>query len=148
MPIAAILLILAPICPYWVPLIIPYAADSIITGTGVIFSTPFLGILMKYVNDTLWWLVILVIVKKNLPREDTSKVLAVFMTIVYLFLSVGPFIGSLLFTFFEPANLFLLVLSLNLAILGALLCGDFFDDDIMNNKEKSGKQIPSQRNTE
>jgi MFS family permease len=148
MPISAVLLILAPLIPYWVPPYIPNAADAFIMGTGVIFSTPFLGILMKYVNDALWWLVILVIVKKQLPRSDTSKVLAVFMTTVYLFMSIGPFIGSLLFTFFEPANLFVLVLFLNLVILCVLLRSDFFEDDIMNNKEKTGKQNISQRKKE
>jgi MFS family permease len=142
MPISALLLILAPIFPYWVPSFIPDSADMFIMGIGVIFSTPFLGILMKYVNDTLWWLVIQVIVKKQLPHEDTSKVLAVFMTIVYLFMASGPFIGSLLFTFFDPSHLFMLVLILNALILFTLLISNSFDDNVMNNKEKTGTQIP------
>jgi MFS family permease len=148
MPISAILLLLAPICPYWVPTFIPHALDAFLMGTGVVFSTPFLGILLKYVNDALWWFVILVIVKKQLPRGDTSKVLAVFMTMVYLFMSAGPFIGSLLFTFFDPSSLFILVLFLNIVILYVLLRCDFFKDDMMNNKEKTGKQITFQRKTE
>ena len=139
MPISAVLLLFAPIFPYWVPHYIPAIVDSYFMGTGVIFSTPFLAIVMKYVNDALWWLIILVIVKKHLPRKDTSKVLAIFMMLVYLFMSVGPFIGSLLFTFLDPSNLFGLVLILNIVILCILLISNFFQDDVMNNKEKTGK---------
>ena len=148
MPISALLLLLAPIVPYWMPPIFPDSADSFIMGIGVIFSTPFLGILMKYVNDTLWWLIILVIVKKHLPSEDTSKVLAVFMTIIYLFMAGGPFIGSILFTFFNPSHVFMIVLILNGLILFTLLVSNFFQDNIMNNKEKTGKQIPIQEKIE
>jgi MFS family permease len=136
MPISAVLLIIAPVFPYWAPTFVPNSTNSFIFGSGIIFSTPFLAIVMKYVNDALWWVVILVIVKKHLPQKDTSKVLALFMTLVYLFMSIGPLIGSLLFTFLDPSNLFGLVLLLNIMILCVLIGNNFFNDHVLNNKEK------------
>jgi MFS family permease len=140
MPISAILLISASIFPYWAQTSIVDTLNGIVMGSGVIFSVAFLGIVLKYVNDALWWLIILVIVKKHLPRKDSSKVLAIFMMLVYIFMSAGPFIGSLLFTFFDPSYLFWIVLVLNVTILCVLLKGDFLNDDEMNNKEKTGTQ--------
>ena len=114
----------------------------------MIFSTAFLAIVMKYVNDALWWLVILVIVKNYLPQKDASKVLALFMTLVYIFMSLGPIVGSLVFAFLAPAYLFGIVLVLNIAILCVLLRSDLFNDAVMSNKEKKGAQALLQGNTE
>jgi len=120
MPVCATLLMLAPVFPFWAPSSFVEAAESLTTGLGVVFTTPFLAIVMKDINDTLWSLVLLTLVQKRLPRQDTAKILAVFWFIVYLFTSIGPFIGGVLFTYADPSQLFAVVLALNLIILGSI----------------------------
>ncbi|RDE13268.1 MAG: hypothetical protein C4K47_06500 [Candidatus Thorarchaeota archaeon] len=117
MPVCAILIILAPVFPYWVPSEIVEIAEREVTGFGAVFSMPFLAFVLKQINDTLWSLVLLTLIQKRLPRQDTAKILAVFWFIVYLFMSLGPFVGGLLFTYANPSQLFTVVLILNLVIL-------------------------------
>ncbi|MFW9833302.1 MAG: MFS transporter [Candidatus Thorarchaeota archaeon] len=117
MPFCAILLLIAPMFPYWVPQSVVNQADSIFVGLGAVFSTPFLAIVIKSVNDALWNLMLLTIIQRNLPRRDTSKILSVFWFIVYMFSSVGPSIGGIVF-YYKPEYLFIIVLILNLIILG------------------------------
>jgi MFS family permease len=118
MPICALLLVIAPWYTYWVPLSVVNQADSILYGLGAVFSTPFLALVIKQVNDSVWYLLLLTIIQKNLPRRDTSKILSVFWFIVYMFSSVGPSIGGFVFGYFEQGYLFIVVLLLNLIILG------------------------------
>ncbi|MFW9806210.1 MAG: MFS transporter [Candidatus Thorarchaeota archaeon] len=119
MPICALLLVIAPWYTYWVPLSVVNQADSVFNGLGAVFSTPFLALVIKSVNDSLWYLLLLTIIQKNLPRRDTSKILSVFWFIVYMFSSIGPTIGGIVFDIFEQGyQLFIIVLLLNLIILG------------------------------
>ncbi|MFW9962434.1 MAG: MFS transporter [Candidatus Sifarchaeia archaeon] len=118
MPICALLLLIAPYFPYWAPLVLINYADSLFAGLGAIFSTAFLAIVLKSVNDAVWYLLLLTIIQKNLPRQDTAKILSVFWFIVYLLSSIGPSIGGIVFEYFYPGNLFVVVLLLNLIILG------------------------------
>lgn len=120
MPLCAILIILAPVVPYWVPLQLVQIADSRMPGLGIVFTTPFLALVIKGINDTLWSLVLLTLIQKRLPRQDTAKTLAVFWFVVYLFMSFGPFIGGLLFTYADPSQLFTVVLILNIIILASI----------------------------
>lgn len=117
MPISALFLIIAPIFPYWVPEVVYNQAESILTGLGAVFSTPFLAILLKSVNDAVWFLLLLTIIQKNLPKQDTAKILSVFWFLVYLFSSIGPSIGGFVFDF-SPGSLFVIMLLLNIVILG------------------------------
>lgn len=117
-PISALLLIISPSIPYWAPSAVINGADSLFVGLGAIFSTPFLAIMMKSVNDSLWYLLLLIIIQKNLPRQDTSKILSVFWFIVWMCVAVGPFIGGFVFQYFYQGDLFLVVFVLNLIILG------------------------------
>jgi len=118
MPICAILLLISPMFPYWAPQSLINQAESIFTGLGAIFSTPFLAIVIKSVNDAVWNLLLLTIIQKNLPRQDTAKILSVFWFIVYLFSSVGPSVGGVLFQYFYQGYLFVLVLLINIIIFG------------------------------
>ncbi|MGY5854430.1 MAG: MFS transporter [Candidatus Thorarchaeota archaeon] len=117
MPISAYLLFIAEGFTYWMPLSVVSSADSVFSGLGVIFSTPFIAIVMKYVNDSLWWLVLFALVRRKMPQKDTSKILAVFMTTVYICGSIGPLIGGFLFELMPHSWLFFIVLVLNLLIL-------------------------------
>jgi hypothetical protein len=93
-------------------------AESIFIGLGAVFSTPFLAVVMKSVNDSLWFLLLLIIIQKNLPRRDTAKILGVFWFIVWMCGSFGPYIGGLVFQYFYQGDLFFIVLILNFFILG------------------------------
>ena len=120
MPICAALLIIAPAFPSWAPQSFVDAADSIFEGLGVVFTTPFLGIFVKSINDTLWYLVLLTLIQKKLPRENTSKILAAFWFVVYTCISLGPLLAGIIYQYSEPSILFTIVLALNLLILGGI----------------------------
>jgi MFS family permease len=127
MPLSAIFLIMAPIFPFWAPNLWVDNANSLYFGLGVIFSTPFLGLILKYINDTLWGLVLVTLVRRKLPLEDSSKFLAVFWFIVYSIKSFGPLLAGFVMTFLGPTILFSSILVLNVFILAALVKGDISD---------------------
>jgi MFS family permease len=120
MPICAGLLLIAPVFPRWAPEWMSAAADARMEGLGVVFTTPFLAIVIKMVNDALWSALLLTLIQKRIPRKDTAKILAMFWATVYLCVSFGPLIGGFVFTYFEQYYLFVAVLVLNLLILGAI----------------------------
>jgi MFS family permease len=124
MPLAAIILLIAPLFPFWAPTSWVNGADSLYYGLGVVFSTPFLGLILKYINDTLWGLVLVTLVRRKLPLEDSSKFLAVFWFIVYTFKSFGPLVAGFVMTYLGPTILFVFLLILNLFILAVLGKGD------------------------
>ena len=117
-PLCALLLLIAPVFPYWVPDFVRYQADSVLEGLGAIFSTPFVALVLKSVNDSVWTLLLLTIIQRNLPRRDTAKILSVFWFIVYLLASIGPFVGGFLFDYLPHGYLFVVVFLLNIIILG------------------------------
>lgn len=120
MPISAIILILAYWIPDWAPLSFGIAANSIIPGLGVIFKTSFLAVVMKYVNDTLWYTIVLVLIRKRLPSKDTSKILSLFWFVVWISSSLGPYIGGLISEATSIMSLFVMVFFLNIIILVAI----------------------------
>ena len=140
MPICALLLMIAPIIPYWAPVSLLNQADSLFVGLSVVFSIPFLAIALKAVNDAVWYLLLLTIIQKNLPRQDTSKILGVFWFFVFLFASVGPSVGGIVFQYFDQVHLFIVVLILNLIILGWIatkgLVKSAQGSEIVNNRRK------------
>ncbi len=118
MPICAILLLISPSFPYWAPTALINQADLLFAGLGAVFSTPFIALLLKSVNDAVWYLLLLTIIQKNLPRYDTAKILSVFWFVVYLLSSVGPSFGGVVFEYFPQSYLFIVVFLLNIIILG------------------------------
>jgi MFS family permease len=117
-PICALLLVISPMIPFWAPISVISGADSLMMGLGAIFSTPFLAIILKSINDSVWYLLLLIIIQKNLPRKDTAKILSVFWFLVWMISSIGPYLGGLIFQYFYQGDLFLIILLLNLIILG------------------------------
>ncbi len=120
MPISAALLIVAYWIPDWAPASFATTANLIIPGLGVIFKTSFLGIVLKYVNDTLWYTIVLVLIRKRLPSKDTSKILSLFWFIVWMTSSLGPYIGGIISEMTSIMTLFVLVIILNVMIIGAI----------------------------
>ena len=120
MPVCAAILILAPIVPYWMPASVVNAFEASVPGLGAIFSTPFVAVIIKQVNDSLWYLILLTIVQKNLPGKDTSKILGTFWFLVFISAAIAPYLGGLMFQYFNPQYLFLAVLLLNLIIMATI----------------------------
>jgi MFS family permease len=120
MPISAALLIVAYWIPDWAPLSFSLFANSIIPGLGVIFKTSFLAVVLKYVNDTLWYTIVLVLIRKRLPSKDTSKILSLFWFIVWIAASFGPIIGGLISEVTSIMSLFVMVFILNIIILASI----------------------------
>ncbi len=129
MPICAGLLLVAPIFPQWAPDWLIGDAEASMEGLGVIFTTPFLAIVIKMVNDVLWYTILLALIRKRIPRKDTAKILAMFWAVVYLGQSIGPLIGGIIFTYFKQSLLFVIVFGLNLLILGALAKNGLVSDE-------------------
>ena len=120
MPVCAALMMFAPTFKFWVPTTIVDMANSYLPGLGIVLTTPFLALLLKQTNDILWGLVLITLIQKNMPRTDTSKVLAVLWSIVYFISAIGPLIGGIVFKFLEAPLLFAIVIIANIVILGGV----------------------------
>ena len=57
------------------------------------------------------------LIRRRLPEKDTSKILAVLMTLAFLCSSIGPIIGGVMFELLPQQWLFFVVLVLNLGIM-------------------------------
>ena len=128
MPISAAFLYIAPAIPYVVPLGVVNALNSAVPGLGVVCATPFLGIVIKYVNDALWGGLIIILIRKKLPKTDTAKILSIFWVMVYILASVGPYIAGLIYAYMTPPILFLTIIVLNVMLLLAIAVGPFGND--------------------
>jgi hypothetical protein len=124
MPVSVLLLILASYVTFWGPTELYVLAESMWPGLGAIFTVPFVAIVLKYVNDLLWWVVLITMIQKSLPRTDTAKMLACFWFTVYVVRAIGPIIAGLVFQYSSPVFLFVIVFFMNLLILGLIhRCG-------------------------
>ncbi|TFG98073.1 MFS transporter [Candidatus Thorarchaeota archaeon] len=137
MPISAALLFFAQIYPDWAPAFFILAANNLLPGLGVIFKTSFLAVVLKYVNDVLWYTIVLVLIRKRLPGKDTSKILSLFWFIVWLSASLGPIVGGVISEITGIASLFVLVFVLNIIILGSIARYD------LTSKRQNGQDIQS-----
>ncbi|MFX1543694.1 MAG: MFS transporter, partial [Promethearchaeota archaeon] len=64
MPLCAALLMFAPTFEYWIPETIVNMADALLPGLRIVFTPPFLALLLKYTNDILWGLVLITLIQK------------------------------------------------------------------------------------
>ena len=135
MPLSAVLLITAYWIPDWADPSFATTANAIIPGLGVIFKTSFLAVVMKYVNDTLWYTIVLVLIRKRLPSKDTSKILSLFWFIVWMSSSLGPYIGGLISEATSIMSLFVLVFVLNIIILASIARYD------LTTKGQNGQEV-------
>ena len=129
MPISAGLLFIAPYFRYLAPYEFVLITESFVPGLGVIYTTPFIAIVIKYVNDTLWWALIIILIRKRLPKTDTAKILSIFWVIVYIMGSLGPALAGTIYTFLDPQSTFLVIFILNVLILGAIALGPFGNEE-------------------
>jgi MFS family permease len=124
MPITLVLLILAPIFPYWLPI---QVVESLIIAYPILeplLSTAFIAIAMKQINDILWWTLILTYLRKAIPRSETAKMLSIFFIIVMVAFVITPIPSGILYTYYGALPLLALTLGINFIILGILVFGN------------------------
>ncbi len=142
MPLSAALLIVAYWFPDWIVIVtywIPGLEASSFTSIpalGVIFRTSFLAVVLKYVNDILWYTIVLVLIRKRLPSKDTSKILSMFWFIVWMSSSLGPYIGGLVSEATNIMALFVMVFILNIIILASIARYD------LTTKGQNNQEVP------
>ncbi len=120
MPVSVFLLVLASFVTFWGPIELYALAESLWPGLGTIFTVPFVAIVMKNVNDLLWWVLLITMVQKSLPRTDTAKMLACFWFTVYAVRAIGPLVAGFIFQYSSPVFLFVIIFFMNLLILGLI----------------------------
>ncbi len=124
MPITLVLLILAPIFPYWLPIQVVEPLVAMYPILEPLVSTAFIAIAMKQINDILWWTLILTYLRKAIPRSETAKMLSIFFIIVMLAFVITPVPSGILYTYYGALPLLGLTLGINLIILGILVFGN------------------------
>lgn len=124
MPITLLLLIIAPIFPYWLPIDI---VNTLITSVPIlepILSTAFIAVAMKNINDILWWTLILTYLRKAIPRSETAKMLSIIFIVTSLAFLITPIPSGIVYTFFGAIPVLVVALILNLGILSILAFGN------------------------
>ncbi|RLI49172.1 MAG: hypothetical protein DRO73_07155 [Candidatus Thorarchaeota archaeon] len=129
MPVCTGLLFVAPHFPLWASESVMLQAESIIDGLGAVFTTAFIAIVLKRINDALWWLIVTTMIQKKLPHADSAKFLAMFWFIIYVFSSAGPFVAGLIFTYFSQPTLFAVIFVLNIIILLSIGMNGLVNED-------------------
>ncbi len=124
MPITIILLIIAPIFPYWVPIQIATQIATNIPILEPLLSTAFIAIAMKNINDILWWTLILTYLRKAIPRSETAKMLSIFFIVTTLAFLITPIPSGIIYTYFGALPVLTATLLINLAILVILVFGN------------------------
>ncbi len=123
MPITLVLLILAPLFPFWLPIIIAAPLISTYPILEPLFSTAFLALAMKNINDILWWTLILTYLRKAMPRSETAKMISIFFIVIFLAFLVTPIPSGIIYTIYGALPILGLSLLFNFIILGILVFG-------------------------
>ena len=124
MPVCVTLLLIAPLFPYWLPfpMIAPYIAAY--PFLDPLLSTAFIAITLKNVNDILWGTLILVYLRRAIPRGDTAKMLSITFTIVAITGLFTPVPAAFAYTFLGAPPVLMVSLILNFVILAVLVFGN------------------------
>ncbi|MFX1563933.1 MAG: MFS transporter [Promethearchaeota archaeon] len=120
MPICLILLIIAPMIPYWLPSSIVLSILATFPFLQPLLTTAFLAMAMKYINDILWMTLILTYLRRALPRTETAKMLSIFMIVIMLAFIITPIPAGILYTFFGAIPILYIALAINLLILAIM----------------------------
>ena len=121
MPITLVILILAPLFPYWLPVTITAPLIASYPILEPLFSTAFIALAMKNINDILWWTLILTYLRKAMPRSETGKMLSIFFIVVFFAFLITPIPSGFIYTLFGSIPLLVVSLIINLIILGILI---------------------------
>ncbi len=121
MPITLLLLILAPVFPYWLPTNLVSPVITMFPVLEPLLSTAFIAIAMKRINDILWMTLILTYLRKAMPRSETAKMLSIFMIVIMVAFIITPVPSALLYTYLGAIPVLFVALVLNLIIIGILI---------------------------
>jgi MFS family permease len=126
-PLSVALVLISPIYPYF-PFIpqtwIQWAALQF-PGGEVIFSTVFLGLILKSVNDSLWATILFTVIGSKLPRKDWGKTSSMYFSIVVLIATIAPTIAGFMFETIGPEWMFALLIVLNVTLILTIIVTKF-----------------------
>ncbi len=136
MPICIALLLIAPLFPYWLPMFIiaPYISIPFLKP---LLSTAFIAITLKNINDILWGTLILVYLRRAIPRGDTAKMLSITFVIVAVTGLFTPVPAAFAYTFVGAPPVLMVSLILNFVILAVLLLGNIEPKTALESKNIS-----------
>ncbi len=121
MPISLALLIVASRFMYILPNSIITQIVPIFPLAGIIFQTGFLAIMLKFMNDALWYSLLFMAVRRYAPRLDSGKILSAYSILVQApNVVLNPIIG-VIYTYIGGFLLILGCMSINLTIILLLL---------------------------
>ncbi|MHA1909586.1 MAG: MFS transporter [Candidatus Thorarchaeota archaeon] len=126
-PMSVALVLVSPIYPYF-PFIphewIQWAAAQF-PGGEVIFSTVFLGLVLKSINDNLWATILFTVIGSKFPKKDWGKTSSMYFSIVVLIATIAPTIAGFMFESIGPQWMFALLIVLNLALILTIIVTKF-----------------------
>lgn len=135
MPICLVLLLIAPLIPYWLPIQVVVSLTTMFPVLTPIMSTAFIATACKRINDILWWTLILTYLRRAIPRSETAKMISIFMIILMIAGVATPLPAGIVYTFLGAVPVLLVTLILNLVILSILI--------FANIEPKSGRDSPA-----
>ena len=126
-PLSVALVMISPIYPY-IPFIphdwIQWAATQF-PGGEVIFSTVFLGLILKSINDNLWATILFTVIGSKFPKKDWGKTSSMYFSIVVLIATIAPTIAGILFESIGPEWMFGLLIVLNVLLILTIIVTKF-----------------------
>jgi MFS family permease len=124
MPITMTILILAPMFPFYLPVPLVQSISSAFPIIAPLFSTPFIALAMKSINDILWWTLILTYLRMAIPRSETAKMLSIFFIITSISFLITQVPAAFIYTFWGAIPVLILALGINLVIVSILVLGN------------------------
>lgn len=121
MPICLVLLLIAPLVPFWLPVQVVVSLTTAFPILAPIMTTAFLATACKRINDILWWTLIFTYLRRAIPRSETAKMISIFMIILMIAGVVTPLPAAIVYSFLGAVPVLLVTLVLNLVILGVLV---------------------------
>ncbi len=126
-PLSVALVLVSPSYPF-LPLI-PHEwiqwAGKLFPGGEVIFSTVFLGLILKSINDNLWATILFTVIGSKFPKKDWGKTSSMYFSIVVLIATMAPTLAGIMFESMGPEWMFAMLIVLNIALIITIIATKF-----------------------
>ncbi|MDF1537953.1 MAG: MFS transporter [Candidatus Thorarchaeota archaeon] len=126
-PLSVALVLVAPSYPF-IPFI-PHEwiqwAGVLFPGGEVIFSTVFLGLILKSINDNLWATILFTVIGSKFPKKDWGKTSSMYFSIVVLIATIAPTLAGVMFESIGPEWMFAMLIMLNIALIITIVATKF-----------------------
>ncbi len=131
MPVSLGLLIVASRFTYILPNVLIDDIIHFFAPLDLIFQTGFIAIVLKFINDTLWYSLLFMSVKRYAPRLDSGKILSAYAILVQAPNILLNSVLGVVYTYIGGLLLILTCLAINIVILLILL-----------SRKSLGKELP------